>query len=43
MAYVEKERHECARISAEPDERTEKLQKIAAQNAGEDRDRPFVR
>ena len=43
MAYVEKERHGCARTSAEPDERTEKLQKIAAQSAGEDRDGPFAR
>lgn len=43
MAYVEKELYECARISAELDERMEKLQKIAAQSAGEDRDRPFAR
>lgn len=43
MAYVEKELYECARISAELDERMEKLQKIAAQSAGEDRDGPFAR
>ena len=43
MAYAEKELYECARISAELDVRMEKLQKIEAQSAGEDRDGPFAR